>query len=93
MIIATGRIKLMAEWCHSLKEKRMVVNSIIDKVSSKFNVSISEIENLDMHNSIVLGIACVSNSTSHGNSVIQTVINFIEDNTEAYIVDIATEII
>ncbi|WP_139904616.1 DUF503 domain-containing protein [Clostridium thermarum] len=93
MIIATGRIELMAEWCHSLKEKRMVVNSIIDKVSSKFNVSVSEIENLDMHNSIVLGIACVSNSTSHGNSVIQTVINFIEDNTEAYIVDIATEII
>jgi uncharacterized protein YlxP (DUF503 family) len=93
MIIATGRVELMADWCHSLKEKRMVVNSIIDKVSNKFNVSISEIENLDMHNSIILGIACVSNSTGHGNSVIQSVINYIEDNTEAYIVDIATEII
>jgi uncharacterized protein YlxP (DUF503 family) len=93
MIIATGKIKLMADWCHSLKEKRMVVNSIIDKVSNKFNVSIGEVEDLDIHNSIILGIASVSNSTSHGQSVIQSVINHIENITEAYIVDIETEVI
>ena len=93
MIIATGKIKLLADWCHSLKEKRMVVNSIIDKVSNKFNVSISEVEDLDLHNSIILGIASVSNSSSHGQSVIQSVINHIENITEAYIVDIETEII
>lgn len=93
MIIATAKIKLMADWCHSLKEKRMVVNSIIDKVSNKFNVCISEVEDLDIHNSIIIGVACVSNSTSHGQSVIQSVINYVEDITEAYIVDIETEVI
>lgn len=93
MIIATGRIALIADWCHSLKEKRMVVKSIIDKVHNKFNVSISEIEDMDIYNSIVLGIACVSNSTAHGDSVIQNVINFIENTTEAVIVSIGTEII
>ncbi|MDP4089714.1 MAG: DUF503 domain-containing protein [Bacillota bacterium] len=93
MIIATCRIAMIADWCHSLKEKRMVVNSIIDKVHNKFNVSISEIEDMDIHNSIVLGVACVSNSTSHGDSVIQKVINHIENSTEAVIVDISTEIL
>ena len=92
MIIATGKIKLMADWCHSLKEKRMVVNSIIDKVSNKFNVSISEVEDLDIHNSIIIGIASVSNSSSHGQSVIQSVLNYIENITEAYVVDIETEV-
>lgn len=91
MIIATAKIKLKADWCHSLKEKRMVVNKIIDKVSNKFNVSISEIEDLDLHNSIVLGVASVSNSTSYGDSVIQKVINYIENISDAYITHIETE--
>lgn len=93
MIIATAKISLKADWCHSLKEKRMVVNKIIDKVSSRFNVSISEVEDLDLHNSIVLGIVNVSNSTAYGDSVIQKVINFIENTSEAYITNIETEIL
>ncbi|NLZ47828.1 MAG: DUF503 domain-containing protein [Clostridiales bacterium] len=93
MVIATAKINLRADWCHSLKEKRMVVNKIIDKVSGKFNVSISEVEDLDLHNSIVLGIANVSNSSAHGDSVIQKVINYIENITEAYITNIETEIL
>ena len=71
----------------------MVVNKIIDKVTNKFNVSISEVEDMDLHNSIVLGIASVSNSTAHGDSVIQKVINYIENTTEAYITNIETEIL
>ncbi len=93
MIIATARIEFIADWCHSLKEKRMVVKSIIDKVKNKFNVSISEVENMDIHNSIVIGIAAVTNSTSHGDSIIQNVINYIETITDAVIVDISTEIL
>lgn len=93
MIIGTGKIYLYANWVHSLKEKRMIVRSIIDKVKNKFNVSIAEIENLDMHQSIVIGIACVSNSAKHSNSCIQNVIEYIEQNTEAVIEKIEIEIL
>jgi uncharacterized protein YlxP (DUF503 family) len=93
LIIGTGRIYLYANWVHSLKEKRTIVKSIIDKVKHKFNVSIAEVENLDMHQSIVIGIACVSNSTEHSNSSIQNVIEFIEQNTEAVVEDIVIEIL
>jgi uncharacterized protein len=93
MIVGTGRIYLYANWVHSLKEKRMIVNSIIQRVKNKFNVSIAEVENLDMHQSIVIGIACVSNSTSHSNTCIQNVIEFIENNTEAVIEDSIIEIL
>ena len=92
MIIGTGKVYLFAEWSHSLKEKRMVVKSIIDKVQNKFNISIAEIENLDKHQSIVLGIACVSNSTKQSNSCIQNVIEFIERNTDALVLDSIIEI-
>ncbi|MDF2890357.1 MAG: hypothetical protein K0R80_724 [Clostridia bacterium] len=93
MIIGTGKIYLYASWVHSLKEKRMVVKSVIDKVKHRFNVSIAEIENLDMHQSIVIGIACVSNSTKHANSSIQNVIEYIEQNTDAVLENIEIEIL
>lgn len=93
MFIGAGTVHLKADWCHSLKEKRMVVNSIIQKVKNKFNVSISEVEDLDMHNSIIIGFAVVSNDASYANSVTQKVVEFIEDNTEAVVIGCDIEII
>jgi uncharacterized protein len=93
MIIGTGKVYLHANWVHSLKEKRMIVKSITAKVQNKFNVSVAEIEDMDLHQSIVIGLACVSNSTKLANSVIQSTINFIESNTEAELLDYQIEII
>lgn len=92
MIIGTAKLYLFANWVHSLKEKRMVIKSIIGKVKHKFNVSIAEIEDQDLHQSIVIGLACVSNDKRHADSTIQSVINFIEDNTEAVLQQVETEL-
>lgn len=93
MIIGTGKIYLYANFVHSLKEKRMILKSTIAKVKNKYNVSIAEVENQDMHQSIVIGIACVSNDTRHANSMIQNVLDFIEDTTEAIVEKVEMEIL
>ncbi|EJE7233491.1 DUF503 domain-containing protein [Clostridium botulinum] len=93
MIIGTAKIHLYANWVHSLKEKRMIVKSIVSKTKNKFNVSIAEVEMQDIHQSIVIGISCVSNSTKQADSIIQNVVNYIEGNTEAIVSNIETEII
>ncbi|APU58174.1 DUF503 domain-containing protein [Clostridium botulinum] len=93
MIIGTAKIHLYANWVHSLKEKRMIVKSVISKTKNKFNVSIAEVEMQDVHQSIVIGIACVSNSTKQADSIIQNIVNYIEGNTEAIVQNIETEII
>ncbi|AVQ37555.1 DUF503 domain-containing protein [Clostridium botulinum] len=93
MIIGTAKIHLYANWVHSLKEKRMIVKSIISKTKNKFNVSIAEVEMQDIHQSIVIGISCVSNSTKQADSIIQNVVNYIEGNTEAIVQNIEIEII
>ncbi len=92
MIIGSCKIYLEAEWVFSLKDKRMIVKSLVEKIRRKFNVSVAEVENNDIHKSIVIGIACVTNETSHADSIINNVINFIENNTDAVIVDVITEI-
>lgn len=92
MIIGVVSIKLYAPWVHSLKEKRMVLKSIISKVQNKFNVSIAEVDEHDTHQTIIIGIACVAGTVALASSTINKVIRFTEENTDAEILDIQREI-
>lgn len=87
MVVSSLMIKLYAPHCHSLKDKRMIVKSLIQKVRNKFNVSIAEVEQQDYYQTIVIGIASVSDSRTQANAVLDEVMRFIEANTEAEIVD------
>jgi uncharacterized protein YlxP (DUF503 family) len=71
----------------------MIVKSLIDRVRHKFNVSAAEVDDQDVHKLIVIGFACVTNEVRHANSIIDNVLNFIENNTEAQIVDTVIEIL
>lgn len=93
MFVGTLEVKLRAVWVNSLKEKRMVLKSLINKVKNKFNVSICEIDNQDNHKILTIGIACVSNNMIQVNSILDNVINFMEANSEAEIFDINRNII
>ena len=88
MNILVMEITLRASWVHSLKEKRMVVKSIVQKLKNKFNISVAEIESQDIHQTIVIGIAGICPNSAQGDSIMEKVITFIEDNTDAEIIDI-----
>lgn len=51
--------KLYAPWVHSLKEKRMIVKSLIAKLQNRFHVSVAEIDEQDTHQIIVIGVAAI----------------------------------
>lgn len=93
MVVGTCVLYLTAEWVFSLKDKRMVVKSIIERAKHKFNISIAEVDRQDVHKNIVIGFACVTNEVSHANSIIQNVINFVENNTDAVLDDVQIEIL
>lgn len=93
MVIGTAKIQLSAIWVHSLKEKRTIIKSIVDRVKNRYNISIAEVDNQDYHQTITIGIACVSNNRRHADSIIQEVISFVENNTDAVLENIETEII
>ncbi|SNX53647.1 DUF503 domain-containing protein [Thermoanaerobacterium sp. RBIITD] len=93
MVITYCKIHLYANWVHSLKEKRMVVRSIIDKMKHRFNAAIAEVENQDVHQSIVIGLTCCGSDSKITEAMIQKIIEFVEGNTDAYIEKIDTETI
>ncbi len=86
-------MQFTAEWVTSLKEKRMVVKSLVEKTKHKFNVSVAEIENQDVHQSIVIGIACVSNDAVHARQMTENIIDFMDFSTDAVLDTANVEII
>ena len=66
-------LELRIEDAHSLKEKRHVVKSLKDRLRHKFNVSVAEIGDQDLHNSAVIAVALVSPSRAFGAKVLQSV--------------------
>lgn len=88
MRILIMRVTLRASWVHSLKQKRMVIKSIMQKLKNKFNISVSEVAEQDNHQILVIGIAAVCASSSQLASTKENIINFIEENCDAEIINI-----
>ena len=94
MNIGVARLTLRLEWCSSLKDKRRVVNRVRDRVRVKFNVSIAEVDRMDVWQIAVIGITCVSNSVRHVDQTLDNVLEFIEsDRPDAEVVDCERETI
>ncbi|MBQ8987456.1 MAG: DUF503 domain-containing protein [Lachnospiraceae bacterium] len=87
MNIAVITFRLHAPWVHSLKEKRMIVKSIIAKLQNKFHVSTAEIDEQDTHQIIVIGVAAIVPHNAAADSLMEKISLFVEENTEASIID------
>jgi uncharacterized protein len=62
MFVGALRIELYMPQCRTLKDKRQIVKSIIDRTGNRFNISIAEVDHQELWQRSSLGIASVSNS-------------------------------
>lgn len=65
MPIAYLTLEVRIEAAHSLKDKRQVVRSLKDRLRSKFNVAVAEIEETDLWQRATLGAVSVSSSRDY----------------------------
>ena len=65
MHVALLQVRLHVPDASSLKEKRQVVKSILDRARHRFQVAAAETDEQDVHRIAVLGFAAVSGSESH----------------------------
>jgi uncharacterized protein YlxP (DUF503 family) len=92
MVVGTLKIAFRLHDNRSLKGKRKVVKSIVGKVKSRFNVSISEVGSNDVWQKIELGVSAVGNDRRHIDSSLNHVLNYIDSLYLASIVDTRLEI-
>ena len=67
----------------SLKDKRQVCRSLVDKTRRRFNASVAEVDTQDMHKTLTIGVAVVSGDSSHARQSLDEIIRFIETNSDA----------
>ncbi len=63
----------------SLKGKRRVIKSIVTRITREFNVSVAEVDQQNVWQRAVLGVACVSSSASYAHGQLERVVQWIED--------------
>ena len=60
MFTLSARLSFFIPQAMSLKDKRQVRRSLIEKTRNRFKVSIAEIDTQDVHQTLTIGIAVVS---------------------------------
>ncbi len=93
MIVGTCQIELIIFESNSLKEKRHVIKSIIERIKSRFNVSVAEVDYLDLWNRSLIGVSVVSNSKLVCESAINKIIDFIDNDERVEIINHFMEVL
>ena len=93
MVIGVLRVVLSLRGNDSLKGKRSVVKSVLERARNKFHVSSAEVEDMDVHQRAVLAFAVVANDGKHVQRVLAQVGEFVEGASEAPVIDRRTELV
>jgi uncharacterized protein YlxP (DUF503 family) len=80
MFIGSLTLQLRLSQCHSLKDKRSIVKSVVAKLRNEFNVSVAEVAEQDRWQTAVIGVACVSGDTRYAREQLQAVVDWVYDN-------------
>jgi uncharacterized protein YlxP (DUF503 family) len=91
MIIGVMTANLHLQGIYSLKEKRSIVKSVIGRLQSRFNISISEVDHNDSKEQAVLGISVVGNDTKFINNQLDSVATFMRNDGRFYLCNIERE--
>lgn len=94
MVIGVAQITLHLPDCHSLKEKRQIIKSVMARVRNQFEVAIAEVADNDRWQIAQLGISCVSNDSQHASELLAHVERYIEESRpDLLITTIETDVI
>jgi len=93
MVVGALKIVLVIHDNRSLKGKRKVVRSIVDRIKHRFNVAIAEVGANDLWQRIEIGICTIGNDRRHVDASLTNVLSFVESLQLAQIVDSQLEIL
>jgi len=88
MVIGVGSWELSLPECRSLKEKRMVVKSLKDRLQHRFRVSVAETRHQDVWTRAELTVAVVTLDRGQADSILDKLDRFLERDGRAMILGV-----
>lgn len=92
MVVGVLTIEIFVGEANSLKGKRRILKSLLDRLNSRFNISVAEVGKQDLWQLATIGVSTVSNESSHVHKVLSAVIRFIENHGGVELLDYKTEL-
>lgn len=92
MFVCVVGVRLYLGGAHSLKEKRSVVKSLLEKTRHKFALSMAEVGDHDLWQSSRIGFALVGNDKGFLEREMEKILDFLEQGGEAEIAAVKHEI-
>lgn len=93
MVIGILKLDMHIPLSGSLKEKRMILKSVKDKIRNRFNVSVSEIGELDKWQRALVGVVGCNSDGSYVNAELNSVVDMIKENSSIELLNYAIETI
>ncbi len=94
MHVAAARISLHLPASQSLKDRRRVLRSLIDRTHAKFNAAVAEVGGQDTWQVADLGISITSSSATHAQEKLDQVVRFVEQfSPEAIVTSVEADVI
>lgn len=78
MFVGVARLSLQIPESGSLKAKRQVLRRVTDRVKSRFNAAVAEVEDQDAWQKATIAVAVVGNDRRQVNEQLEKIIGFVE---------------
>lgn len=91
MYVGIARLTVLINDSHSLKEKRMVIRRIKDRVRERVGVVVNEVAELDKHQRAELGCAVVSGERQKALELIDEVVRVAQSASGGQVVAVARD--
>jgi len=92
MVVGVLHLECGLPGTQSIKDKRRIVKSVLDRLHHRFNVAAAEVTHQESWRRAGLAVACVSTDTRHADSVLARVAREIEHHGELVLLDYSTEL-
>lgn len=91
MVVLVGEVQLFLPESQSLKQKRQVLSSLKERLHSRFNLSVAEVDHTDLWQRSTIALAVVSNAGGHAHEVLAKAIRFVEGDGRVQLIDYSVE--
>jgi hypothetical protein len=82
MWIGWLELDLLLDDVHSLKEKRSFVRPLVSELRRRFELSVAEVDHLDLHRRAMVGVSVVAADRAHVVEVLDRVEDFVAARPE-----------
>lgn len=93
MIVGILTVELRIPESASLKEKRMAIKSLKDRIRNTFNVSVAEVDGQDKWQVSTLGIAYLAAEKVHVDQALAKVVDFIDRSRQVDLINYNMEML